>query len=253
MISNEKVALVTGGSHGIGNGIAKKLAESGIFSILVGRDESALKLSIEDIRNKGGDCTYFIADFDDQKSIPNLLADLEKQNLEPNILINGLGGGFQSRTTDDIQTYHRIMSLNFYVAVSLSNTLVEHMYQKGWGRIIFIGTLATNQLSAEAPYVCAKSALMTYMKLFSKQVAEKNEKVVVAGISPGAISVPGKFLHKIESENSAELKNFLRVNRISAGRLGKISEVASVVSFLCSDEANYLHGANIQIDGGAST
>ena len=251
-MGEQKIALVTGGTRGIGSGIAIRLAEKGIHSILVGRDEKGLQQNVLHIKDKGGEASYLTADFDQVDAVQNLILDLDKRNLNPNILIHGLGGGFQSRTFDDISVYERIMNLNFHVAVNLSNLFINRMLKQKWGRIIFIGTLAINQLSAEGPYVCSKSALMTYMKLFSKRVAESDENVIVSAISPGAISVPGKYLHKIESENPKALKEFLESNKIAAGRLGKISEVANVAEFLCSDQATYLHGVNIQIDGGAS-
>lgn len=247
-----KIALVTGGTRGIGNGIAKSLAESGVYVVIVGTNRELLKQETNSMVTNGLKVTSIHVDFEKPNASELLVSELKLRSLVPDILINGLGGGFGAKTDGTIDSYERVMKLNFFTAVELSNTFLPTMIQNGWGRIIFIGTLAINHKSAEAPYVAAKSALISYMKILAKYAASKNDNVIVNAVSPGAINVPGKYLHKIESDNPELLVEFLEKNGVAAKRLGKIHEVANVVKFLCSNEASYLHGSNIEIDGGAS-
>ena len=126
------------------------------------------------------------------------------------------------------------------------------MIEKNWGRIIYFGTLSVNRKSSPAPYVAAKSALGTYMKIMAKDIALKCPQVVLSMISPGAISVPGKFFNKIETEDPILLKKIIGEINIPANRLGKITEITELLLFLCSDRSSYMHGTHIEIDGGAS-
>jgi 3-oxoacyl-[acyl-carrier protein] reductase len=93
---------------------------------------------------------------------------------------------------------------------------------------------------------------MEYMKTIAKYMGNLSPNILAAAVSPGAISVPGKYLNKIERENPDTLAKFFDDNKIPVRRLGTMKEVAEVISFLCDQSSRYLHGCNIQIDGGAS-
>jgi len=112
--------------------------------------------------------------------------------------------------------------------------------------------MAINHKSASAPYIAAKAALIEYMKTISKELGKINQNLMAAAVSPGAISVPGKYLNKIEKEDPKILAQFIQETKIPIARLGTTREIAEVVSFLCDEHTRYLHGCNIQIDGGAS-
>ncbi len=247
-----KTALITGGSRGLGLGTAKVLAQLGATVIIVGRDEEKLIYETECIKADDGKAFYCKIDFDLPSSIFELITFCEKEELMPDILINGLGGGFGSTNWDATSTYSRILKLNFLIAQELTSWLAPKMIEKGWGRVIYFGTLSLNKKSSPATYVSAKSALFAYMKVMAKDIASKCPGVVLGMVSPGAISVPGKYLNKIETEDPQLLKKMLIEIQVPANRLGTISEVTNAIVFLCSNNASYMHGANIEIDGGAS-
>jgi len=247
-----RVAMITGGSRGIGLSIARELADSGKHVILVARDKEKLEKEVFSLREMGKKASYIDVDFLDSDYLERIRENLVANSLEPTILINGLGGGFASQTHDEVKKYHEVMHLNFFVAVTLTQYIHEFALKAHYGRFLFLGTLAVNQKSASAPYVAAKSALMSYMKIIAKRFAELDNSLLAAAISPGAINVEGKYLHKISLNDTNELTDFIKSNKISAGRLGLPEEVAKVADFLCGEETNYLHGCNIEIDGGAS-
>lgn len=252
MGKNRYCALVTGGSRGIGNAIARQLAQDGFHVVLIARDAQTLKKECESIIADKGSASYVSVDFLSPNFSEVVASHLEENRLFPNVLINGLGGGFGSKSLDPIEVYSKVMHLNFFVAHELMNLVIENAKKQDWGRIIYIGTLAINHKSASAPYVAAKAALMAYMKIVAKEMAKINENFVVCAVSPGAINVEGKFLNNLAKNEPEKLKEFLERNSVAAGRLGEPREVASVVSFLCDRRTTYLNGCNIEIDGGAS-
>lgn len=247
-----KTALITGGSRGIGLSIARDLSNNGANIILVARDEFKLRQECEKLNNLTASCHYIPIDFESPNGFQQIASYIEQNSLSIDILINALGGGFGSKSVDDIDVYQKILNLNFLTGHQLTRLLIPGMVFRGWGRIIYIGTLAVNQKSASAPYVASKAALIAYMKVMAKDVAAQSAGVILAAVTPGAISVPGKYLNSIETSDPALLQTFLKENGVAAGRLGTVEEVASAVHFLCSDSASYMHGAEIQVDGGAS-
>lgn len=201
-------ALITGGSRGIGNAIARQLAVDGLHVVLIARDTEKLKTECESIIAHGGSASFISVDF----LLPNFLDavtdHLAKNALSPNVLINGLGGGFGSKSFDSVDVYLKVMHLNFFVAHELMNLVVENAKKQDWGRIIYIGTLAINHKSASAPYVAAKAALMAYMKVMAKELAKVNENLVACAVSPGAINVQGKFLNNLAKNEPKKLIEF---------------------------------------------
>ncbi len=247
-----RTALITGGSQGIGLSIARDLCSNGANVILVARDEVKLREECERLNCSTSFCHYIQVDFEAPNGFQQIASYIEQNSLSIDILINALGGGFGSKSVDDLDVYQKILNLNFLTGHQLTRLLVPGMVFRGWGRVIYIGTLAVNQKSASAPYVASKAALMAYMKVMAKDVATQSAGVILAAVTPGAISVPGKYLNSIETSNPALLQSFLKENGVAAGRLGSVEEVASAVHFLCSNAASYMHGAEIQVDGGAS-
>ena len=245
-------ALVTGGSRGIGNAIGRRLAKDGLNVVLIGRDLDALQREVGEIDAFGGRASLLQVDFLSDDYLGEISKFLVDKELKPNILINGLGGGFGSKTFDSIEIYRKVFHLNLFVAHELMNLIVANAKSMGWGRVVFIGTLAINHKSASAPYVASKAALMAYMKIVAKDLAKINENFLACAVSPGVINVKGKYLNKLKSEDPEKLTDFLERNLVAAGRLGEPDEVARVVSFLCDRETTYLNGCNIEIDGGAS-
>lgn len=248
----DRLALVTGGSRGIGLSIAKKLASNGIKILLLARDENTLKNECEKIRKSGGSAEFYSVDFLDKNSIDEVKNFLIQNEMKPNILINGLGGGFGSISWDTPTKYQEVFRLNFFVSCELTNIVKEFAKSIKWGRFIYIGTMGVNHMSASAPYLASKSALMTYMKKIAKELAEMDQNLLAAAVIPGAINVPGKYLNSLVNKDHEKLADFFRNNSIGIKRLGEVDEVANVVNFLCQLENNYLHGTTIAVDGGAS-
>lgn len=245
-----KKVLVVGGTHGLGLACGIAFASAGSIVTLIGRriPEISLetkKMFLHPIRH----ISINFNDIDWRNKLNNGLAG----DYSFDILINAIGGSFGSQTDSAIETYESVMNLNFFIPLQMTDLVLPTMLGSlSGGRIIFFGTLAVRQLSASAPYVASKSALMSYFKIKAHEVAVKNPKVILSSISPGLINVPGKFINSLlVTGQKSEIASIVSKSRIAASRPGEVSEVVSCVMFICSSMGSYLHGAELNIDGGA--
>ena len=247
-----KRVLISGGSKGIGQQIGIRLARDGFHPILLGRSVDVLERTVNQINAFGGTATWLEVDFAAPGYVDLVRDSLDQYGLRPNSLVHALGGGFGSKTSDGVDTYREVMHHNFFVAHELTQLVLKNAVSDGWGRFLYIGTLAVNQKSASAPYVAAKSALLAYMKVIAKDMARLNSNISACAVSPGAINVPGKYFNQLLDSEPDRLKQLLEESGVAAGRLGEPEEVATVASFLFDSRSTYLNGCNIDIDGAAS-
>ena len=244
-------ALITGATGGIGYAAAVNLCKLGIKVILVSRNGQRLKEIQEEITLSGGSAEYIVIDFLKQNSVAELMNEMKLRNIIPQILINPLGGVFESKDWSDENVYRNVYRLNTEVAIELSNRIFPVMSEFGWGRIIHFGSLSTKTGINSLPYVVAKSALMSFVKFAANRFAVIDSNIVMTAISPGPISVPGKYLNKIETESPDKLLDWLVENQIPTRRLVRIEEVINIVTFLISENGDYMNGSIIEIAGGA--
>lgn len=244
-------ALITGASSGIGYAAALKLTKLGIKVVLVSRNMQRLEEIQEEIKLFGGSAEYIVIDFLELDSVDKLINEMQSRKIVPQILINSLGGVFESKDFSDQNVYRHVYRLNTEVAIELTNRFFPFMSEFGWGRIIHFGSLSTKTGINSLPYVVAKSALISFVKFAANRFASIDPKVVITAIAPGPISVPGKYLNKIESEAPDKLLTWLLENQIPTKRLVRIEEVINLITFLISENGDYMNGSVIEIDGGA--
>ena len=121
------------------------------------------------------------------------------------------------------------------------------MIKRQWGRIVHLSTLSATTYQGHAAYVSAKCALEGYVKSVSREVSKDN--VILSAVAPGAIYTEGRYFAKIQKENPALLEEYLRAH-LPIKRLGTTEDVGFAVAFLCSEQASYMAGAIVPVDGG---
>jgi NAD(P)-dependent dehydrogenase (short-subunit alcohol dehydrogenase family) len=251
-LSQKKLtALITGASGGIGHATALKFANLGIKVVLVGRNESKLLEIQQEVKLLGGSAEYIVVDFLNQNSVAKLMDEVQSRKIVPDILINALGGVFESKDWSDENIYRNVYRLNTEVAIELTSKFFPLMSEYGGGRIIHFGSLSTKTGINSLPYVVAKSALISFVRFAANRFAANNSNVIMSAIAPGPISVPGKYLSKLESESPEKLLNWFEANDIPTKRLVRIEEVVNLITFLIAETGNYMNGSVIEIDGGA--
>jgi len=242
----DRLALVSGASRGIGQAIAKELAREGGRVILVARSAHALEAVRSQMTIPERHCVVAVdlmADGGVQK-----LADIISKLGNLDIMVHNLGGSLQiQQVFAPVDDWKKVWQFNVGICQELNQIFVPPMVKRRWGRIVHLSALSTTTYQGNPAYVSSKCALESYVKSISREVSRHN--VIVSAVAPGAIAVEGRYFAKIEKEDPAALEKYLN-DHLPIRRLGKPEDVAGVVAFLCSEQASYMAGAVVAVDGG---
>ena len=238
--------MVTGSSRGLGKGIAIGLAQEGARLILVARSKGELtKLKLE-LPNPDSHHVFAI-DLMTEDGIDELTRSIRPLgNLD--IIVHNLGGSAGVRETfAPAADWKKVWDFNVGICLEINRIFVPPMTERRWGRIVHLSTLSTSTHNGAAPYVSAKCALDSYVKSLSREVSHHN--VIVSAVAPGAIALEGRYFDKIMKEDRASADEYFK-QHLPIQRFGTAQDVASSVAFLCSEQASYLAGAILAVDGG---
>jgi NAD(P)-dependent dehydrogenase (short-subunit alcohol dehydrogenase family) len=243
----DRLALVTGASRGIGRAIALELAREGARVIVVARSREPLEAVKRELAGSPGRNHAFALDLVAEGGIARLSEEINK--LGPlDIMVHNLGGSHGVFTTfAPSEDWKKVWQFNVGVSHELNRIFVPSMVQRRWGRIVHLSTLSTTTYNGYAAYVSAKCALDGYVKSVNREVSKDN--VIVSAVAPGAIYSEGRHFAKLQKENPAALQDYFK-NHLPIGRLGRAEEIAPVAVFLCSEQASFMAGAIVGIDGG---
>ncbi len=245
-----KVALVTGGSQGIGKGVALKLAEEGATVVIAARGQSLLDEVANQIGSLGGNVMAIAADVSQPEDCQRLIQHVQEKFGRLDILVNNAGtsatGEFESVTD---QAWHDDFDLKLFAAIRLSRMAIPLMKKHGWGRIINMTNIGAKEPRAKsAPTTVTRAAGMALTKILSKEFAADN--ILVNTVCIGWIRA-GQHERKAAKAGIPVEKMYEDMGRdIPLGRVGRAEEVANVVAFLASEAASYVTGSSINLDGG---
>ena len=235
-LSNKK-ALVTGGSRGIGTKIAQAFIQRGAQVIITGTNEEKLK----EIANIAGqNCSYVVADLSQQQDIENLINN-HCQDID--ILVNNAGitkDNLLLRMKD--QDWQQVIDVNLSAAYKLIRGSIRGMLKKRYGRIINLSSVvAASGNPGQANYCAAKAGIIGMSKSIALEIAARG--ITVNCISPGFIQTD--MTSKLTEEQVAQI-----TKNIPSGKMGKADDIASAAIFLASEEASYITGQNLHVNGG---
>ena len=245
----DKVALITGGSRGIGKGIAKALAAEGCRVAICARQAEALREAAAELREQGTAALDIPADI----TVPAQTEELVQKTVDHfgriDILVNNVGGnrrGLFLETSDD--DWQAIIELNLTAHVRLSRRVGKLMQKQGGGAIIFISSIFGREAGGPglAIYNTTKSAMISLAKIMAQELAPHG--VRVNSVAPGSIRFPGGSWDRRCIEDPEGMAKFIEQN-LPLGRFGTVEEVANVVTFLASDRASLVTGACVNVDG----
>ena len=239
------IALVTGGTKGIGLGIAHALAGEGVKVAVAARTEVDVKHTAESLGGLG-----IVADLLTEAGCRRAVSETESMLGPVDILINNLGLRAGSSWADTGPSELEIaFAGNVGVSVRMTQLVLPGMLSRGWGRVVVISSVWGRESGGAPAYNAAKAAEISFTTSLARDVASKG--VTVNSIAPGSILWEGGGWHRRLQADPEGIAAFVRAE-LPMGRFGTVDEVARVVAFVCSRQASLLNGACIAVDGGQS-
>ena len=240
-----RVALITGSSRGLGKAMAMALGGAGASLALVARDEAALATAAAEAGALGAEAAVFPCDVADEASVLALERSVIARFGKLDILINNAGINIRKNVPEfTLEEWNSVVATNLTSAFLMCRSFVPHMKARRYGRIVNLcSTMSHVSLPMRAAYSASKTGLLGFTRALALELT--HDGITVNGISPGP------FLTEMNAallETPEVTKAFLA--RVPMGRWGKMEEIGALALFLCSEEAGYITGTDILIDGG---
>jgi 3-oxoacyl-[acyl-carrier protein] reductase len=237
-----KVALVTGASRGIGRAIAGRLAAQGALVVAAARGDNA-RASVEEIATSGGRAEALTLDVTDAAAVEAAPGDIVKRHGRLDIVVSNAGV-----TRDQLlmrmkrDDWDAVLATNLTATFLLAQAAMRPMLKQKSGRIIAISSVVGQTGNAgQSNYAASKAGLIGFAKALAREVASRS--ITVNVVAPGMIDTD-------MTRAIAERAQIDWSSQIPLGRLGTVNEVAAAVSFLASDEASYITGHVLAVNGG---
>ena len=238
-----KVTIVTGASKGIGKAIATTFAEAGAHVVCVSRTKNDLNILQKDISNNGGSASIFSCDVSKFDQVESLISNSIEEFDKIDVIVNNAGitrDGLIMRMSDE--DWNTVIDINLKGTFNGIKAISRQMMKQKSGRIINISSVVGLKGNpGQANYAASKSGIIGLTKSSSKELASRG--ITVNCIAPGYIAT--EMTDQLTDKVKEEI-----INRIPLGYIGKTNNVATAALFLASDEAGYITGQTISVDGG---
>ena len=238
-----KVTIVTGASKGIGKAIATTFAEAGAHVVCVSRTKDDLNILKKEILNDGGSVSIYSCDVSNFDEVEGLIRNTVEEFSKIDIIVNNAGitrDGLIMRMSDE--DWNTVIDINLKGTFNAIKAVSRQMMKQRSGRIINISSVVGLKGNAgQANYAASKAGIIGLTKSSSKELASRG--ITVNCIAPGYIAtdMTDQLTDKVKEEI---------INRIPLGYIGKTDNIAAAALFLASDEAEYITGQTISVDGG---
>ena len=231
-----KTVLITGASKGIGLATSHRLAGAGYQVIGIARSKPQDHFPGE----------FFTCDLSNQKETDEMIETL-LESFQIDALINNVGaGGPQPLGSIDLNILHSLYDINVRTAVQMTQGLIEWMKKRRWGRVVNLSSRAIFGVPGRTSYAAAKSAIIGCTRVWALELAPFG--ITVNAVAPGPVETPAfRAIRPVGSKEEKEL-----LDQIPMGRVGKPNEVAAAIEFLLSEDASFITGQTLCIDGGGS-
>jgi len=240
-----RTAVITGASRGLGEAMAKALAEAGAGVALVARDVQRLEAVRDAIAERGGTAAVFTGDVTREEDVAALAHAVGERFGHPQILINNAGTNIRKQLVDySLAEFRSVVDASLTSTFLMSRAFVPGMKGTGYGRILNLTSIMSHiSLPERSAYSSAKAALLGLIRALALELA--TEGITVNGISPGPIATEINAAILNDPELSAKF-----IANVPVGRWGKVEEIGALACYLCSDYAGFITGTDILIDGG---
>ena len=237
--------MITGASKGLGKAIALALAEAGARVALASRDLELLNETAAAVRKLGAKAAVFQTDVRDEAQVLRLEKAVAGEFGKVQILVNNAGMNIRKPVTDfTLAEWRQVMETNVDGVFLMCRSFVPQMRGQGYGRILNLTSIMSHVgLPGRTAYAASKAALLGFTRALALELAP--EKITVNGISPGPVATE---MNTPLIQNPELNQQF--ISRIPLGRWGKVEEVGQLAVYLCSEDAGFVTGTDVLIDGG---
>jgi 3-oxoacyl-[acyl-carrier protein] reductase len=254
---DDRSALVVGGSKGIGFEVAKLLAAEGARVAILARTKSDVDAAVETIRNEGGIAIGVIADVSSAEQIQDAVREVSTEHGPPLIVI---GQSKYQKPGDfadisDVNIYRESFDMHTTSQILLLHAVLPAMKEAGWGRFVHIGSATAKEPTGSIHHVVANTSrpsTIGLLKTVSDEYAQYG--ITVNTVAPGWIETENALAYldqHVGASTEQERRDFMLTEaRVPAARMGRPREIASLISYLCSEPAGYITGNWIEVDGG---
>lgn len=242
---NGKVVIITGAARGIGAAIAGRLAARGALSVIVDLALPAAQTVADEIVRSGGRALALAMDVSDRRQVDATMAEIAQRCGSIDILVNNAAINYATPIEDvSDEEWERIFAVNVRGVYNCCRAALGPMKARRWGRIVNISSSAgkTGGPISSVHYSASKAAVISMTKSFARHLADFG--VTVNAVAPGAVETDMALLLSEDDRRRA-------AQAIPLHRLASPSEIAHSVAFLCSDEAAYITGEVLDVNGGA--
>lgn len=246
-ILTDKVAIVTGAGQGIGEGIAKVFAAAGARIVVATRSRGNGQQTVDDIVAAGGDALLLQCDLGRRDEVERVVAETLAHFGRVDIAIHN-AAIYPLHTVEELsdEVMEQTLAVNMKAAVWLTQACVPHFRNSGWGRLIFTSSVTGPRVAmpGTSHYAMSKGGLNGFIRTAALEFAREN--ITVNGVEPGYILTAAMSALGDEQELAA------MAQCIPKGHLGRPEDIANTMLFLASEEASYLTGQTIVVDGGST-
>jgi 3-oxoacyl-[acyl-carrier protein] reductase len=245
-----KVALITGGSRGLGKQCALSLAREGANVAICGRTADTLADTKAELEGLGANVATIIGDVGERGDIARIHSEAVAALGPIDILVNNVGGtkSREDITGTSLEDFAGTFDINLFGGYELMRLVIPHMKEQGWGRITNIASIWGREYGGNISYMSAKAGLIGATKHAAVSLGKYG--ILVNSIAPGSIAHPGGSWERFQNNNTPEFVQDFIDDNLPLGKFGWPEPVGDLVAFLSSDRSGMITGTCIPVDGG---